>query len=134
MEKIVNCRFEASNSVKSGGLGLRNATNLCYSSFLGSIHAVAELIVDILLPHIPPTDDLIQEALPTWKTINESEPLHNEDLKFRNRWDKAICVKQHQRVLEKSETETNKARIFANVSNERERCLMFSLLQHWALS
>lgn len=121
LEKIVNCRFdddawmEASNSVKSGGLGLRNATNLCYSSFLGSIHAIADLMANILPPYISPTNDLTQEAL-AWETISESESLSSEDRKFQYRWNKAICEKQHHRVLERSQTEVDRERILANVS------------------
>lgn len=69
MEKITNCRFpggswdEATLPVKLGGLGLRNATNLCYSSFLGSIHSVSELVSTIIPSFSLSTDTSTSEAL-----------------------------------------------------------------------
>jgi hypothetical protein len=38
--------------VSLGGLGFRKLTSLCYSSFLGSIHGVAKLLLTILPAYI----------------------------------------------------------------------------------
>lgn len=123
-EKIVNCRFsseswdEATLPVKLGGLGLRNATNLCYSSFLGSVHSVSDLVRSIvptfaLLSHVHTS-----EAMQAWSTIALSDILPEADRKFQHKWDLELCSKQQQRVFSSSTNDIAKARMLANNAKE----------------
>lgn len=122
MESIVNCRFsgcswdEATLPVKLGGLGLRNATNLCYSSFLGSIHSVSDLVSTIVPSFSLSSDASTAEVLNIWSAIAQSEILPESNRKSQHKWDMELCSKLQQRILEYCTSESAKARILANTS------------------
>ena len=93
LEKIVNCRFsenawnEATLAVKFGGLGLRNATNLCFSSFLSSVHSVADLLVSIVPSFSISSDNLVMEASSACQSLTQSELLALPHSKLQSQWD-----------------------------------------------
>lgn len=124
MEGIVNCNFsveswdEATLPVKLGGLGLRNATTLCYSSFLGSIHSVSDLVQTIVPSFSLTSDSSSTSALVAWSTSTQSDILPENERKFQHKWDTELCSKQQQRLLEKCVTDSSKARILANNCKE----------------
>lgn len=124
MESIVNCRFsgsswdEATLPVKLGGLGLRNATNLCYSSFLGSVHSVSDLVKNIVPSFSLTSDASTTEALEAWSTISQLDILPENERKLQHQWDIKLCSKQQQRLFEECTTDSSKARLLANNSKE----------------
>lgn len=101
-----------------GGLGLRNATNLCYSSFLGSIHSVSDLVITIVPTFSLSADASTAEALQSWSTISQSDIFPETDRKFEHKWDKEVCTKEQQRIFQDCIDETARARILANNSKE----------------
>lgn len=125
VEKIVNRRFdkdasnEATLSVKCVRILLRSATNLCYSSCLGSIHSIADLLTNITPSFSISSDELVGEAL---KLYNHGNQLliqnENSGWKFQIKWDNAICLEQHKRNFENYSTNISRARILANRSKE----------------
>ncbi|XP_037034226.1 uncharacterized protein LOC119073006 [Bradysia coprophila] len=124
MERIVNCRFagnswdEATLPVKLGGLGLRNATNLCYSSFLGSVHSVTDLVGSIVPSFSLSSDIPAVEALGAWASISQSDFPPESDRKFQHKWDLALCSRQQHDLSEKCSSVTSKARLLANIGSE----------------
>lgn len=124
LEGVINCQLdsnawiECSLSVKCGGLGLRNVTNLCFSSFLGSYHSVSDLVQQILPPYIQPQTDLIEEALVSWQSISGEEILQNPACNYQHHWDEALCKAVHGQLLENSSSDVDKARILANVAQD----------------
>jgi hypothetical protein len=73
LKDICNCSFNENSwsqstlPVSLEGLGFRKLTSLCYSSFLGSIHGVAKLLLTILPAYISQSSDtVVVEALCHW--------------------------------------------------------------------
>ncbi len=105
LERVINCQLdssawiECSLSVKCGGLDLRNVTNLCFSSFLGSYHSVSELVQQILPSYIHPPTDLFEEALGAWQSITDKEPLESPLCKYQQQWDETMCKAIHEQGL-----------------------------------
>lgn len=124
MESIVICRFsggswdEATLPVKLGGLGLRNATNLCYSSFLGSIHSVSDLVSTIVPIFSLSSDVSTAETVNSWFTISQSDVLPETGRKFQHKWNMELCTKQQHRIFQDCTDETSRARILANKCKE----------------
>ncbi|XP_037034393.1 uncharacterized protein LOC119073191 [Bradysia coprophila] len=124
MESIVNCRFtenswnEATLPVKLGGLGLRNATNLCYSSFLGSIHSFAGMVRNIVPSFSLEADPSTLEALDAWSSLALQEIPDASEQKFQHVWDLALCTKLQRDISEQSTSITSKARLLANNNKE----------------
>lgn len=62
-------------SVNHAGIGLRDVTNLCYSSFLGSVHSVADLLNAILPQFVNESIDVtVNEATAFWQSISQTDP------------------------------------------------------------
>lgn len=124
MQTIVNCRFsgnswdEATLPVKLGGLGLRSSTNLCYSSFLGSIHSVSNLVANIVPAFTLSSYVYVSEASKAWSKIAQSDVLPEPDRKLQHKWDLELCSQQHSRLLENCTNDSSKARMLANKSKE----------------
>jgi hypothetical protein len=73
LKDICNCSFNENSwsqstlPVSLGDLGFRNLTSLCYSSFLDSIHGVAQLLLTILHAYISQSSDIVLvEVLCHW--------------------------------------------------------------------
>ena len=124
MERIINCQVDAkawresSLSVKCGGMGLRNVTNLCFSSFLGSFHSVYDLLQEILPPHIQLSVDLVFEASDAWQSITDKELLSNPASSSQHKWDDIICHSIQQEVFSSHTSDIDKARGLANLTPE----------------
>jgi len=124
LEAIINCQLdsrawnEASLSIKCGGIGIRNVTNLCYSSFLGSYYSTSDLWHGILPSYIHPSVELSTEALSAWFSITDRDILVSPECKFQHHWDKHICSAIHQQLFESSTSDIDKSRILANVATD----------------
>lgn len=122
LEGVINCQLdpdawiECSLSVKCGGLGIRNVTSLCFPSFLGSYHSVSDLVQQILPSYIQPPTNLVEEASAAWQAVTGKETLESPLCRYQHHWDETLCAAIHDRILEDSQSEVEKARILANVS------------------
>ncbi len=124
MEQIANCKLdpqawkEASLSVKLGGMGLRNITNLCFSSYLGSFHSTIELLEGIVPSFVQSSVNISKEALDAWQTITNKDPLNHPESLYQRHWDRDICSSIHQEILSSVSSDIDRARILANVARE----------------
>lgn len=124
LEQITNCKLdaiawkEASLSVKFGGMGLRNTTNLCFSSFLGSFHSTYELLQEIVPAYVQLSIDISKEALNSWQTITNKGPLKEPDSIHQRLWDLEISSSIHKEILGTCTTDIEKARILANSAKD----------------
>lgn len=124
LEQIANCKLdtqawkEASLSVKFGGLGLRNVTNLCFSSYLGSFFSTYELLQEIIPSSVQLTVNISIEARNSWQVITNIEPLNETNSIHQRLWDNEICSSIHQEILATHTSDVEQARILANVAKD----------------
>lgn len=125
VEGIINCNLsdtawmQTTISVNNGGLGLRDVTKLCLSSFLGSSHSVAELLAAILPAHINQlTEAAVSEAEILWQASTFSELIPSPSCKLQKNWDMVMSTKSFQDLLENATTDVEKARLLACGSKE----------------
>lgn len=125
VEGIINCNLSESAwmqttiSVNNGGLGLRDVTKLCLSSFLGSSHSVADLLEAILPSHIIQLPEAaLNEAEVLWQAVTFSELIPSPACKLQRNWDIVTSIKLFQDLLENASSEVEKARLLACGSKE----------------
>src|SRR5262249_50451220 len=110
LETIINCQLdatawnEASLPVKSGGLGLRNVTNLCFT------RCTSDLLLQILPNGIQPPIRLASEAFTEWYSVTRKDLLVQPECKFQHYWDKYLCQLLNESLLETCSSEINRAR------------------------
>jgi hypothetical protein len=117
LKDICNCSFNENSwsqstlPVSLGGLGFRKLTSLCYSSFLGSIHGVAKLLLTILPAYISQSSDtVLVEALCHWSKLSRKEPINSVS---QRDWDMQICLRNFDTLSSNTENLRNKARLLA---------------------
>lgn len=125
VEGIINCNLsdaawmQSTISVNNGGLGLRDVTKLCLSSFLGSSHSVADLLEAILPSHISHlTEAAVSEAEALWQASTFSELVPSPSCKLQKNWDAVMSSKSFHDLLEVASSVIEKARLVACGSKE----------------
>src|SRR5205085_5978632 len=105
---------QACLKVSSGGLGLRDAKDLCFSSFLGSTHFVEPLVRRLLPIEIRNEADTEKDtATENWSHIVGKEPLLHPESCYQKNWDSEICETKQKLLFDTAATEEDKARLLA---------------------
>jgi len=121
MEKVANNSFnddawkQISLPVRLGGLGVRHAVNLAFSSFLASVYSVEDLVNRVLPDEVLSiADSNTAEALNNWIEINsDCVPPKDEYRCFQSYWESASNERIRKNLKERSTNQFDTARLIA---------------------